>query len=118
MYYCCMYSKELLKGTLEVIVLKLLAEHGKMYGYEIIKTVNERTEGRFQWKEGTLYPCLHRLESEGLIESEWQVSESKRKRKYYHITKKGEVLLTDKVSEWGQFTDAVNQVLFHKPQEA
>jgi PadR family transcriptional regulator PadR len=112
-----MFDRDLVRSIASPVILKLLQER-TMYGYEIIKTVNERTEGRFQWKEGTLYPCLHRLESDGLIESEWQVSESNRKRKYYHITPKGEILLADKVSEWGQFTDTVNQVLFHKPQEA
>ena len=112
-----MFDRDLIRSIASPVILKLLAER-HMYGYEIIKTVNERTDGRFQWKEGTLYPCLHRLESDGLIESEWQVSESNRKRKYYHITKKGEALLTDKVSEWGQFTEAVNQVLYFQPKEA
>lgn len=112
-----MFDRDLVRSIASPVILKLLAERA-MYGYEIIKTVNDRTDGQFQWKEGTLYPCLHRLENDGLIESEWQLSETNRKRKYYHITRKGEALLTEKVNEWGQFTDAVNQVLFYNPKEA
>ena len=65
------FDSDLMRATAETIILRLLNER-RMYGYEIIKIVNERTDGAFQWKEGTLYPCLHRLEGAGLIASEWQ----------------------------------------------
>ena len=57
-------NQDVLRGISETVILKLLSERS-MYGYEIIKLVNERTDGAFQWKEGTLYPCLHRLEEAG-----------------------------------------------------
>ena len=60
------FNSDLMKGSTAPIVLKLLSER-QMYGYEIVKVVNERTGGRFQWKEGTLYPCLHRLEAMGML---------------------------------------------------
>jgi len=65
-----MISKDLLKGTLKTIVLKLLSEQGKMYGYEITRRVEEMTKGKLQLTWGALYPTLHKLESEGLISSE------------------------------------------------
>ncbi len=82
-----------------------------MYGYEIIKLVNEKSNQAFEWKEGTLYPCLHRMEAEGLIDSEWRTADNGRDRKYYAITRKGAKLLTEKVSEWAVFTKAVNAIL-------
>jgi len=82
-----------------------------MYGYEIIKIVNLRTENAFQWKEGTLYPCLHRLENQGLITSEWVVPESGKKRKYYKITSKGQKHLKSKLTEWKSFSSAVETIL-------
>lgn len=104
------FDANLLRGTVDPIILKLVSER-TMYGYEIIKVVNERTKGAFEWKEGTLYPCLHRLEGAGLIESQWHEEENGRKRKYYMITRKGLALMKDKVSEWASFSLAVNTLL-------
>lgn len=104
------FDSNLTRSTVEPIILKLVA--GKpMYGYEIIKVVNDRTKQAFEWKEGTLYPCLHRLESAGLIASEWNTSEQGRERKYYSITRKGAALLKEKTSEWASFAAAVNAIL-------
>jgi PadR family transcriptional regulator, regulatory protein PadR len=103
-------SQELVKGTILPIVLKLLSERA-MYGYEIIKEVNDRTDQALAWKEGTLYPWLHRLESEGLIRSEWQAAVNGRQRKYYSLTSRGETALAARVKEWTVFSQAVNAVL-------
>ena len=81
-------TTDLSRGMTETIILKLLACR-PMYGYEIIKVVLEKTDGRFQWKEGTLYPCLHRLEESKLIESYWELSAENKPRKYYKITRSG-----------------------------
>lgn len=105
------FSTELVKGTVVPIMLKLLSERS-MYGYEIIRVVNERTENAFEWKEGTLYPWLHRLEGDGVIRSKWSVSESGRRRKYYSITRKGAALLEERVIEWSAFSSTVNVLLF------
>ena len=104
------FDANLLKGTVDSIILKLVAERA-MYGYEIIKVINERTQGAFEWKEGTLYPCLHRLEGAGYIQSQWHEADNGRKRKYYAITRKGAGLLKGKVSEWTAFSTAVHALL-------
>ena len=86
------FDSDLTRSTVEPIVLRLVSER-PMYGYEIIKVVNERTEGAFEWKEGTLYPCLHRLEGAGLVRAKWRDSAGGRRRKYYAVTRKGAALL-------------------------
>jgi DNA-binding PadR family transcriptional regulator len=111
------FDKDLVRSMAEPIVLNLVDER-PMYGYEIIKLVNERTDGAFEWKEGTLYPCLHRLESSGLISSQWETSDNGRQRKYYSISRKGKALLKDKVSEWADFSSAVNTLLDGSPARA
>jgi DNA-binding PadR family transcriptional regulator len=78
----------------------------------MIKVVNERTDGAFEWKEGTLYPVLHRLEGAGLVRGEWQGPEWGRQRKYYRITRTGRALLTKKSAEWASFAESVNVLLF------
>jgi PadR family transcriptional regulator PadR len=104
------FSSDLIRGSIIPIVLKLL-DHQEMYGYEMVKVVNERTGGTLQWKEGTLYPALHKLESDGLIRSQWQDGGSGRRRKYYFLTRRGKAELSRRTSEWGQFSLAVNTML-------
>jgi PadR family transcriptional regulator PadR len=105
------FSQDLVRGSVVPIVLALVADR-PMYGYEMVKVVNARTDGRFEWKEGTLYPTLHRLEGGGLIRAKWQdVPGTQRKRKYYHITRKGTSELARRKEEWNQFAGAVNAVL-------
>ena len=104
-------NQDLMRGITETVILKLLSER-TMYGYEIIKMVNERTNGEFQWKEGTLYPCLHRLEEEGLIASSWELSTNK-PRKYYSLTQKGESVVTGRVEESRRFCATLGVLLAH-----
>lgn len=104
------FNTELVGSTVELLVLKLLTER-TMYGYEIIQIVNERTEGAFTWKEGTLYPVLHRLENQGFLATEWRTGETGKKRRYYAITRKGLSYAEDKVTEWQTFSRSVNAVL-------
>jgi transcriptional regulator len=101
---------ELLKGTLSLLILSLLSRK-PMYGYELAATVHRDTDGAFTWREGSLYPSLHKLEADGLIVGEWEEKETGRKRRYYHITKKGRVALTGKVKSWDELCRAVNQIL-------
>jgi PadR family transcriptional regulator, regulatory protein PadR len=103
-------TQEMIKGTVVPVMLKLLTERA-MYGYELIKVVNERTDNALQWKEGTLYPWLHRLEADGLIRGEWGEAESGRQRKYYRITRKGAVALEKSVHQWVSLSTAVNAIL-------
>lgn len=104
-------SKELLKGSTSILILSLLNRRS-MYGYEMIREIEDRSENIFSFKEGTLYPLLHTLEKEEMIESYWEDTESKRKRKYYRITDSGRKLLRQKEKEWRTFTKAVEQVLW------
>ena len=104
------FRTDLVKGSITPVILKLLAER-EMYGYEIVKVVNERTDGAFEWKEGTLYPCLHQLEADGLLRSEWRDAPSGKPRKYYRITRKGRAELASRTEDWVRFSGAVNAVL-------
>lgn len=104
-----MKTGELVKGSAGMLVLKLLAE-APMHGYEIIKKMEERSQGIFALKEGTLYPILHALEAETLVSAEWE-GETNRKRKVYHITPKGEKALKEKHAEWDTVKGAVDRIM-------
>lgn len=101
---------ELLKGTLSLLILSLLSRKA-MYGYEIAATVHRDTDGAFTWREGSLYPSLHKLEAGGLIVGEWEEKETGRKRRYYHITKRGRAALKGKVESWMELCRGVNRIL-------
>ncbi|MGX4598998.1 PadR family transcriptional regulator [Faecalimicrobium sp. JNUCC 81] len=103
-------NKELLKGSTTILILSLL-KRKPMYGYEIIKEIELKSSGVFNFKEGTLYPILHTLESNEMVESFWSEGESARKRKYYKITDKGNKQLREKEDEWKLFTNTVNGIL-------
>src|SRR5215813_9698621 len=101
---------ELLKGTLSLLILSLLSRKA-MYGYELAATVHKDTDGAFTWREGSLYPSLHKLEQGGLINGAWEEKETGRKRRYYHITKKGREALQEKTRSWSDLCEAVNRIL-------
>jgi PadR family transcriptional regulator PadR len=103
-------DSELLKGTLSLLILSLLSRK-PMYGYEIAATVHRDTDGSFTWREGSLYPSLHKMETDGLIVGEWEEKETGRKRRYYQITKKGKAALREKVQSWTDLCQAVNRIL-------
>lgn len=102
-------SKELMKGSTATLVLSVLAEQD-LYGYKIVKELEAKSEHVFTLKEGTLYPILHALEEGGCLESYWVDVENK-KRKYYHITRKGKAMLKAKKEEFQAYTTAVQHVL-------
>jgi DNA-binding PadR family transcriptional regulator len=102
---------DILRAVIDPIILNLVSAKA-MYGYEIVKEANDRSNGVFTLKEGTLYPCLHRLEAGGLIEGRWEVPESGRKRKYYGITPKGQRVLAQSAEQWKTLSTAVNVLLF------
>lgn len=105
-----MHSPELLKGTLQTIVLKVLKDHGKTYGYEITQRVKELSDGTIVLTEGALYPTLHRLESEGLLKTE-KVNVGNRVRKYYMLTPMGKSTANERVSEFVEFIKTMGNVL-------
>lgn len=110
MHLCPMYSQELIKGTLQTIVLSLLSEHPRMYGYEITQHVKERTAGRILLTEGALYPTLHKLEAEGLLTTELE-SIGKRVRKYYRLTQTGDSQATARIIEFRSFMETMSNLL-------
>ena len=102
-------SKELLKGSSSILVLSVL-ERDDLYGYRIIREIEIRSDSTFFMSEGSLYPILHALEKEKYLNSYWEEHDG-RKRKYYHITKKGLKQLQNKKEEWKLFSTSVNKVL-------
>jgi len=103
-------DRELLKGSTPLLLLSLLRE-GPLYGYQIIQTVRERTQGQYSLKEGALYPALHRLEASGCIQSYWQTQASGRDRRYYVLLPEGEAQLALRRMEWGRFVGMINGFL-------
>jgi PadR family transcriptional regulator, regulatory protein PadR len=94
-----MLSKELVAASTVPLVLSVLTR-GESYGYELIQSVRELSGGRIEWTEGMLYPVLHWMEDEGLIESEWRAAETGRKRKYYRLRQEGRKALHDEQKQW------------------
>ena len=105
-----MYSSELIKGTLKTIILKLLSENDKMYGYEITQRVKELTHDRIQLTEGALYPSLHALEADGILTTETEYI-GKRVRKYYSLSPKGKTVTKEKISEFADFMSTMKFLL-------
>jgi PadR family transcriptional regulator PadR len=103
-------DREMKRGTLEMILLKLLSEKQR-YGYELVSTLERRGGEQFQLKEGTLYPVLYRLESAGLIEPRWETLERGVPRKYYRLTRVGAQHLRDLIKDWREFVGAVEDLL-------
>ena len=110
-----MYSKDLIKGTLSTIILKLLASHGKMYGYEIAQKVKLLSKDRILLKEGSLYPSLHKLKDDGFVKTEKEMVDN-RVRKYYSLTNKGKEATLEKVEELNQFIGFLHKIITIDPQ--
>lgn len=104
------FRKELVGSATIPIILTVLSR-GENYGYEIARAVNVESDGALEWREGTLYPALHKMEKDGLIVSTWRDSESGRKRKYYRISNQGRKVLEKQTQEWQAFVGAVGKVL-------
>ena len=111
MYIRSMHSKELLKGTLSVIILKLLSEQERMYGYEMYQQVKELSDGKILLKDGSLYPALQKMTSDGLLSFK-EESVGGRIRKYYYLTKKGQKEKVAYVEEVKDFINTINKIVF------
>lgn len=98
-----------LKGTLPTLILEVLA-HEPSHGYRIAQKIKQRSDGLLDFKEGTLYPALHKLENEGMVES-YDGIESGRPRRYYRITQPGRKALNKDRAEWRQLSRAVSIIL-------
>ncbi|WP_034060747.1 PadR family transcriptional regulator [Lacinutrix jangbogonensis] len=109
-----MYDKQLTKGTLQPIILKLISQSDKMYGYEITQDVRKLTLGKIDISEGALYPILHKLEAKGILETE-KVYIGKRVRKYYKVTKQGKKAVEEVTQEINNFIDTLDLIFNPKP---
>ena len=103
-------KNELIKGSIDSLLLCVIVQQ-PIYGYQIIKELEKRSQGYFKFKEGTLYPALHRLEKAGLIQGEWQTLPNGRQRRYYYITEKGLYTLAAKRGQWLDFLTAMNLII-------
>jgi DNA-binding PadR family transcriptional regulator len=97
---------EALKGHLDLLLLAILSE-GPAHGYALIESLRQRSSGLFDLPEGTIYPALHRLESQGLLRSRWS-EDSLRRRRIYQLTPKRQGALSKRQDEWKKFSEAVN----------
>lgn len=97
-------------GNTDMLLLKLLSL-SDMYGYQIIEELSKRSDNIFELKAGTLYPLLHRLESQRYVESYDSAAPSGKARKYYHITRSGSAFLEAREKEWNKYMSAVNRIL-------
>lgn len=105
------YERQMKKGVLEMLVLKLLYQEPK-YGYQIITEMRERSDDIFLMKEGTLYPILYRMEDDGLVVSRWSEPEGRQvSRKYYEITEKGKTTLAEIEAVWARISSGVEKIM-------
>jgi len=100
----------LLQGTLDLLVLKTLAG-GPRHGYAIARFIEDATDDMLRIEEGSLYPALYRMEEQGLIESEWGVTENNRRAKFYSLTRKGRSVADAELDSWLRLSKAVTRVL-------
>ena len=110
-------AAELLPGTLDLLILKAVSL-GKLHGYGVLLRIEQISGGALVIQQGALYPALYRLEHQGLIESEWGVSDNNRKAKYYRLTATGRKRLGVETASWNRLADAIGLALAATPQEA
>jgi len=104
------HQKELIGAGTSLLVLAVLNRDAS-YGYEIVKRLNAESGGAFLWREGTVYPVLHKLEKEGFVRMQWQQSDAGRERKYYYITAPGREALSRQQEAWSHLNGIVMQLV-------
>src|SRR5690625_5091028 len=105
-----MINRELVKGSTSILVLQLLKER-HMYGNELVKEIERRSDHHLRMKEGTLYPALHKLEKQEYDEYYWEDQEKGPARKYYRITAEGIDILAERTSEWQRYVQVMNNLI-------
>ena len=105
-----MFTQELKKGSTELLILALL-EARQRHGYELGKLIETRSGGRLQFRVGSLYPILCRLEAQHLILGRWVEKPGERRRRFYRLTPAGRAALAEQRTAWSDFTAAVNQIV-------
>ena len=114
MHNTTMLSKELVAASTVPLVLSVLSK-GESYGYELIQSVRELSDGKIEWTEGMLYPVLHWMERERMIESEWREVAGERRRKYYRLRKEGRAALKEERQQWMAVHEALMKLWKTKP---
>jgi PadR family transcriptional regulator PadR len=104
-------AKNDLQGTLDLLVLKTLAQMGELHGYGIVVHIQRASEDLLRVEEGSLYPALHRMEQSGWIASEWGMTETKRKAKFYKLTAAGRKQLDAAEQDFEQLVKGVRAIL-------
>jgi transcriptional regulator len=104
-----------LPGTLDLLILKAVSL-GELHGYGVLLRIEQISGGALQIQQGALYPALYRLEHQGLIESEWGVSDNNRRAKFYRLTSAGRERLGKEVASWNRLADAIAMALRTTPQ--
>lgn len=102
---------DVLQGTLDLLVLKTLEQLGAQHGFGIARRIEQVSANVLALNQGTLYPALLRLEQQGLITSEWGVSDNNRKARFYSLTKKGRAQLVEEIALWQRVSGAINSVV-------
>ena len=101
---------DLVRGTLDLMVLKALS-WGPMHGLAVLRWIERAANDRLQIEEGALYPALHRMEQRGWLVAEWGYTDANRKAKFYRLTSLGRRQLTEELSRWSRYTEAVGLVI-------
>ena len=109
------YDPQLLRGNSDILILRIISEMGDVHGYGVIKELKARSNGYFDFKEGTVYPLLHRLEQQGYIKSDWEKQDGAMSRRNYRITTKGVAALTHRTEIWRRFSTAMNEIFADQP---
>jgi len=104
------FARNLAAGTYDLIVLDVLCGEPN-YGYGILKQIFEQSKHTIRWRQGTLYPVLHRLEDRGLVASEWKGPKHGRQRRYYRLTTRGQRTWREQRDQWRTFHHAINALL-------
>lgn len=104
------FRRELVGGTTATLILSVL-NTGSAHGYEIVRRINELSNGIFEWQEGTIYPALHKLEAKELIRGQWAEASSRKMRRVYSLTDDGKRALISNAKEWSIYSKAVERIL-------
>ena len=110
-----MLPKVLVAASVRPLVLSVL-RRGPTYGYAVVQQIKELSGGEIQWSDGTIYPVLHKLETEGLVDHTWSQSDSGRRRKYYSLTPQGEAAFEMERSQWVGVNDILLKLWGMEPQ--
>jgi DNA-binding PadR family transcriptional regulator len=110
-----MIGKELVAASTVPLVLSVLTQ-GETYGYDLIQRVRQLSNGAIEWTEGMLYPVLHWMEDQRLIESEWRLGDTGRKRKYYRLRKEGSTALQTEKKQWMEVHATLTKLWKNQPQ--